>query len=73
MRTKNVLIKLTAAIALIGVVPGCGIIRNIEQWKCDNLGLCHFGIEPSCPAPVGCDVNPATIPPPMLLSPPNQL
>ena len=26
---------------------GCRIGRGIEQWKCDNLGMCHFGITPS--------------------------
>ncbi|TVQ00879.1 MAG: hypothetical protein EA381_06585 [Planctomycetaceae bacterium] len=26
---------------------GCGVVRNIEQWKCDNLGMCHFGTTPS--------------------------
>ncbi len=26
---------------------GCKTVRNIEQWKCDNWGLCHFGIKPT--------------------------
>jgi len=26
---------------------GCRIGRGIEQWKCDNLGMCHFGTTPS--------------------------
>lgn len=26
---------------------GCRIFRGIEQWKCDRLGLCHFGTTPS--------------------------
>ncbi|MFM8570725.1 MAG: hypothetical protein ACKOAU_03915 [Pirellula sp.] len=21
---------------------GCGMCRSIEQWKCDNWGMCHF-------------------------------
>lgn len=33
----------------MSVLPatGCGIFRATEQWKCDNLGLCWFGIQPS--------------------------
>jgi len=30
---------------------GCGVVRNIEQWKCDNFGMCHFGITPTQPYP----------------------
>jgi hypothetical protein len=26
---------------------GCGAVRNLEQWKCDRWGMCHFGIQPS--------------------------
>ena len=33
------------------LLTGCGTLRNIEQWKCDNLGMCHFGITPSLPYP----------------------
>lgn len=29
------------------LLSGCGFLRNIEQWKCDNMGMCHFGITPS--------------------------
>lgn len=28
-------------------VLGCSTFRSIEQWKCDNWGMCHFGIKPS--------------------------
>ena len=28
-------------------VGGCGALRGIEQWKCDNWGMCHFGVTPS--------------------------
>lgn len=31
------------------LLSGCGFLRNIEQWKCDNMGMCHFGITPSVP------------------------
>jgi hypothetical protein len=29
------------------LLTGCGALRSIEQWKCDNLGMCHFGVKPS--------------------------
>jgi hypothetical protein len=38
-------------IVLLALTPvtlsGCGFLRNVEQWKCDNLGMCHFGITPT--------------------------
>ncbi|MCO8121803.1 hypothetical protein NHH03_08645 [Stieleria sp. TO1_6] len=38
---------------------GCGAFRYMEQWKCDNFGMCHFGVQPTpftppqqaCPCP----------------------
>jgi hypothetical protein len=39
-----VLMLLAAAIA---PASGCRMVRATEQWKCDNLGLCWFGIQPS--------------------------
>ena len=30
---------------------GCSVFRGVEQWKCDNLGMCHFGTQPSVAAP----------------------
>jgi len=29
------------------LLTGCGALRSIEQWKCDKLGMCHFGVTPS--------------------------
>lgn len=29
-------------LVLISCANGCGAIRGIEQWKCDNWGMCHF-------------------------------
>ena len=29
------------------VAPGCRTVSGVEQWKCDNWGMCHFGIKPS--------------------------
>lgn len=26
---------------------GCSLFRDVEQWKCDNWGMCHFGTRPS--------------------------
>lgn len=38
---------------LLAIAPlcltGCGVMRSIEQWKCDRLGMCHFGTTPSQP------------------------
>jgi len=39
------------------VFSGCGVVRNIEQWKCDNFGMCHFGITPSQSHPQGWDAG----------------
>ncbi|MCY3008408.1 MAG: hypothetical protein NTY42_01085 [Planctomycetota bacterium] len=36
-------------------------MRSIEQWKCDNLGMCHFGTRPS--NAFYPPYNPATYPP----------
>ncbi|MFN5467471.1 MAG: hypothetical protein ACK5ZC_10480 [Pirellulaceae bacterium] len=36
-------------ILLLATASGCGICKSIEQWKCDNLGMCHFGTSPSSP------------------------
>lgn len=63
-------VQLSFAVAALCAVSGCGIIRGIEQWKCDNWGMCHFGIQPSVPASGGCGPNAATYPPAMLLPPP---
>lgn len=30
---------------------GCGTLRSIEQWKCDNWGMCMFGVQPSGSVP----------------------
>jgi hypothetical protein len=34
-------------LALSLQVCGCSVVRNIEQWKCDKMGMCHFGITPT--------------------------
>lgn len=37
--------KQLAVLGLIVAFPlsiGCGMCRSIEQWKCDNWGMCHF-------------------------------
>lgn len=46
MRKLSLLILCTTPLFL----TGCGALRNIEQWKCDNMGMCHFGITPSMPS-----------------------
>ena len=46
---------LLLVVLAVGVLPalGCGLIRRTEQWKCDNLGLCFFGMQPSNAPPAG--------------------
>jgi|694.fasta_scaffold20229_2 hypothetical protein len=39
--TKRVLTCL-CTILILTSVTGCGAFRGIEQWKCDNWGMCHF-------------------------------
>jgi len=59
--------NLAVLTAVVGFASGCGTIRTIEQWKCDNMGLCHFGIRPS-----GCDDccdQPPTMAAPMIETP----
>jgi hypothetical protein len=34
-------------VAAATICTGCGTFRSIEQWKCDRLGLCWFGVRPS--------------------------
>jgi hypothetical protein len=58
MRKLLLLLSSTAPLLL----TGCGTVRNIEQWKCDHLGMCHFGITPSLPASAPWD---SSIYPPM--------
>jgi hypothetical protein len=40
---------LVLATIVLFAVSGCSAARSIEQWKCDNWGMCHFGIQPSQP------------------------
>ena len=49
---KRLLILVVLAAGLLPAT-GCGLIRRTEQWKCDNLGLCFFGMQPSNGPPVG--------------------
>ena len=32
---------------VVATSGGCRMIRGVEQWKCDNLGMCYFGTSPS--------------------------
>ncbi len=42
--------RLLLLAGLFGASAGCSAMRSMEQWKCDNMGMCHFGIKPSAPA-----------------------
>ena len=41
--------NLVLATIVLFAVSGCSAARGIEQWKCDKLGMCHFGTQPSQP------------------------
>ena len=43
MRFPNQLLLIAVLLSFCG----CRVFRNIEQWKCDNMGMCHFGITPT--------------------------
>jgi hypothetical protein len=49
--------QLLAAIALLGLLHlgGCQWLRQCDQWKCDHLGICLFGVRPSCEQCPPCD------------------
>ncbi|MFZ4079677.1 MAG: hypothetical protein ACOYKN_00520 [Pirellula sp.] len=35
-------IAVLGLILLVPLLGGCGMCRSVEQWKCDNWGMCHF-------------------------------
>jgi hypothetical protein len=55
--------KLALAAVCLFFFAGCQQVRNIEQWKCDNLGMCHFGIRPTptYPGVMGWNQSPPTV------------
>lgn len=71
---------LLAAGLLMGV-SGCETMRAIDQWKCDALGICCFGVQPSyqqgypqaypqaCPPVVGNPCEPTAVCPPTACDP----
>ena len=48
MRSSKIMIRLRRLVLSFGLLgmmsglTGCGVFRGIEQWKCDNWGMCHF-------------------------------
>jgi hypothetical protein len=44
-------LALTILAIVAGGQCGCQTMRAIDQWKCDNLGWCCFGTQPSQPQP----------------------
>lgn len=49
MRNRSTPIAVFFPLLSIVFMGGCGAMRGIEQWKCDNWGMCHFGVTPSAP------------------------
>jgi hypothetical protein len=52
-----------AGVGLLSM-PGCQCIHAFEQWKCNHLGCCVDGIEPTCPPPVTIPYGSEALPPP---------
>ena len=45
---QTIVIRRLLLLASLGASSsGCMALRNIEQWKCDNWGMCNFGTKPS--------------------------
>lgn len=64
-------IRLLLMLSLLGSTVGCSMFRSVEQWKCDNLGICQFGTQPTQPLTPPATVVPqygqpacSTCPPP---------
>ncbi len=68
MRSCVLQLSLAAALCLSS---GCGAVRCIEQWKCDNFGMCHFGITPSVAPGYAPSPDPCAPPPYYPLPPAN--
>lgn len=41
-------------LTILTFCSGCSVLRCIEQWKCDHLGMCHFGVAPTPPSVDPC-------------------
>lgn len=52
-------------VGLLCCTFGCGTLRNVEQWKCDNWGCCHFGTKPQYPVIIAPSPIPPYAPPGM--------
>jgi hypothetical protein len=53
-KVKNRQIGVVQNLLLWGVLScscGCSAFRNVEQWKCDHWGMCHFGTQRAAAAP----------------------
>jgi hypothetical protein len=51
-----------AVLAVLGST-GCSCFRAVDQWKCDRLGICCFGVQPSCPQPYAAPCPPPELDP----------
>ena len=53
-------------VVILFAASGCNAIQRLDQWKCDNYGICPNGVQPSHqPMPSACPpqavvVTPAT-------------
>jgi hypothetical protein len=47
---RGTLMRFSVAVFVVLVIAacsGCQCCRQIEQWKCNHLGMCHFGLTPT--------------------------
>ena len=54
--------RLLIVAGLLCGTGGCSTLRNVEQWKCDHWGMCHFGVQPTASAPQPVSMPYATDP-----------
>ncbi|MBM3964429.1 MAG: hypothetical protein FJ308_05095 [Planctomycetes bacterium] len=56
-------LQLLALLAIVGLANGCATVRSIEQWKCDNWGMCHFATQrPAVYSPMAVQPGYAPVP-----------
>ncbi|MFN7625392.1 MAG: hypothetical protein ACK5PZ_01085 [Pirellula sp.] len=59
-------LQLLGLLAIVTSANGCATVRSIEQWKCDNWGMCHFATQrPATYSPMA--VQPGYAPAPAMM------
>jgi hypothetical protein len=56
-------LKVLGLLAIVSSANGCATVRSIEQWKCDNWGMCHFATQrPATYSPMAVQPGYAPVP-----------